>query len=173
MGYDYDKLYESTPDALGDPTQRIVDFFAKNAPPPKTVLDIGCGQGRDALFLGRLGYDVTGIDLSPHGIADLNAAATREGLQVRGEVADITTYHPLTQFDVVLIDRTLHMLSEEPRHTCLKTLLDVATEWVVIVDERSNIAGFKRVIADHPAVWDAVYEKAGDIFLRRQPETGD
>lgn len=32
--------------------------------PPARVLDIGCGAGRTTIGLGRLGYDVLGIDLS-------------------------------------------------------------------------------------------------------------
>lgn len=34
-------------------------------PPPARVLDLGCGAGRTTIPLGALGYDVTGIDLSP------------------------------------------------------------------------------------------------------------
>jgi len=33
------------------------------------VLDLACGRGRHALYLHRLGMDVTGIDLSPRSIA--------------------------------------------------------------------------------------------------------
>ncbi len=169
MGYDYDTLYKSTPDALGAPTKRVVDFFATHAPPPRSVLDVGCGQGRDALFLGRLGYRVHGVDLSPHGIADMTKVATAEGLDVTGEVADITTFAPAATYDVVLIDRTLHMLDTAPRHAALRTLLDAVAPdgCVVIIDERSNITGMKQVVADHPADWQTMQEKAGDLILRR------
>ncbi len=34
-----------------------------------SVLDLACGRGRHSFFLNTLGYDVTGIDLSPSSIA--------------------------------------------------------------------------------------------------------
>lgn len=33
-----------------------------------TILDLGCGKGRHAVFLNNLGYEVTGIDLSEQSI---------------------------------------------------------------------------------------------------------
>jgi SAM-dependent methyltransferase len=34
-----------------------------------TILDLACGKGRHSKFLNTLGYDVTGVDLSPESIA--------------------------------------------------------------------------------------------------------
>jgi SAM-dependent methyltransferase len=34
-----------------------------------TIMDLACGRGRHSLFLNTLGYDVTGVDLSPSSIA--------------------------------------------------------------------------------------------------------
>lgn len=41
--------------------QEFLDYL----PPKGTILDIGCGSGRDALFFHNQGYDVTAFDLSP------------------------------------------------------------------------------------------------------------
>ncbi len=169
MAYDYDKLYAETPDALGAPTQVFVDFFASFAPQSARVLDVGCGQGRDALFIARLGHSVVGVDLAAHGIRDLNAAAHAEGLDVTGVVADITGYAPEGDFDVVLIDRTLHMLAAPEAQKVLARLLDHVAPggWVLIADEPSNMAGYKQVIAAHGGVWATDLAKRGTLFVRR------
>ncbi len=46
----------------------------------KTVLDLGCGIGRHALFLAGLGFDVTAADISREGIAQLEKEAKRKKL---------------------------------------------------------------------------------------------
>ncbi len=169
MAYDYEQLYQSTPNALGGPTQVFVDFFAARSDGSLRVLDIGCGQGRDALFIARAGHSVLAIDLSPSGIRDLNNVAKAENLDASGIVADITEYEPEGKFDVVLIDRTLHMLDETDRQTALRTLLDHIDHggWCLIADERTNIAGFKRVVASRREEWEIVKEQKGYLFLRR------
>lgn len=174
MACNYDELYGTTENALGEPTQVFVDFFQDHS---KTqdgcrvrVLDIGCGQGRDALFIARLGHHVTGVDLSANGIRDLTQSAALEGLAVQGVVADITGFTPEGQFDVVLIDRTLHMLDEAPRLAVLSRLLDHVSDngWLLIADERANMAGIKSVLQTHRATWKVTLDKGGDYFLQRK-----
>ena len=124
MACNYEALYENTPDALGAPTQVFVDFFQSRSDTVLHVLDVGCGQGRDALHIARAGHSVVGVDLSPHGVQAMVAAGQSEGLPIEGDVTDICDYTPSDTFDVVLIDRTLHMLVESTRLAVLKVLLD-------------------------------------------------
>jgi SAM-dependent methyltransferase len=50
------------------------------------VLDLGCGTGRVAMHLARLGHEVTGLDREPGFVEELNERAA--GLPCRGEVGD-------------------------------------------------------------------------------------
>ena len=165
MGYDYDALYAETPDALGAQTSEIADYFA-GLTPPLRVLDIGCGQGRDALPLARAGFDVVGVDLSAAGVAQMLAAGA--GLALTGEAADIRTYSPDGQFDVLLIDRTLHMLQPDEQRTVLARLLPhvAACGHVLIADERSNMDRFKAVIAADARAWQTTKDAKGYLFLQ-------
>lgn len=169
MAFNYDKLYSETPDALGQPTQVLVDFFDQFERDDARVLDVGCGQGRDALFIAARGHRVVGVDISPNGIRDLMAAANRENLAVEGVVADITAYKPEGMFDVILVDRTLHMLSEETRLSVLEQLLDHVDVdgWVLIADEATNIGRFEAVVSSHRFEWKHELSKRGYLFVRR------
>ena len=169
MAYNYDKLYGSTPHALGEPTQVFVEFFGRLDGTMLRVLDVGCGQGRDALFIARLGHSVVGVDLSPNGIRDLIETAHRENLPIEGIAADITTFTPEGEFDVLLIDRTLHMLPRKERLEVLERLIGhvVTGGWTLIADEGSNMEGFKGVFASHEAAWKISLEARGNLFLRR------
>lgn len=46
------------------------------------ALDVGAGMGRNGVYLAKLGWDVTGIDLSAQGLAVMKADAEKAGLKV-------------------------------------------------------------------------------------------
>src|SRR5262245_4276900 len=49
---------------------------------PGRALDIGMGQGRNALFLASAGWKVTGIDISDEGIRQAREAAAKRKLSI-------------------------------------------------------------------------------------------
>jgi len=59
-------------------------FLLSLPPPPCRVIDVGCGEGRLARDLGRMGYEVIGVDGSP----TLVAAAREADPEGRYEIAD-------------------------------------------------------------------------------------
>ena len=67
----------SMDDALGQ--------FVALLPPGASVLDWGCGSGRDSLALRNMGYNVTSVDASPSMAAEALAAT---GTNVRVETFD-------------------------------------------------------------------------------------
>jgi SAM-dependent methyltransferase len=63
------------------------------------VVDLACGKGRHAIYLNKLGFDVTGVDLSPRSIAQANCHANE---RLHFEVHDLRTYVSEQKFDVAL-----------------------------------------------------------------------
>lgn len=169
MAFDYDKLYGESRDALGKPTALFVSFFEQLERQNARILDVDCGQGRDAIFIARRGHRVVGVDISQNGIRDLMEVAAKKTLPIEGIVADIATYEPDGLFDIVLIDRTLHMLARQERLSVLRRLLDHVEKngWVLIADETSNIDDFKEVVSAHQADWHTDLSQRGNLFLRR------
>jgi len=166
MAYDYDALYATQPNALGQPTAAIVGFFDTFQMTDARVLDVGCGQGRDAVFIARAGHRVVGVDLSEHGIGDMMAAAS--GLRITGDVADITTYQPDGMFDVILIDRTLHMLPRADQRVVLEKLIThlCPQGWLLIADEASNMQGFRATMAASGRDWTITKDSKGMLFAQ-------
>ncbi|MDC1142361.1 class I SAM-dependent methyltransferase [Planctomycetota bacterium] len=169
MTTDYEKFYRENRHGLGEPTAEFVTFFNEYEPRQAKVLDVGCGQGRDALFIARLGHFVTAIDISPSGIADLLKDAEAEGLSVCTQVADVREYKSRKRFDVIVIDRTLHMLAPDERAETLGILIRLSKPGthVLIADERSNIPAFKGVLSDSQWHWTTTLESRGFLFVRR------
>jgi SAM-dependent methyltransferase len=110
---DYEKQYQQARGVCGSPFKEFIDFFNNFPRSNAQVLDLGCGQGRDALFIARMGHQVLGVDISKTGIAQMLEDANREQLNIKGIVADVTSYHPTGDFDVVILDRILHMFKED------------------------------------------------------------
>jgi SAM-dependent methyltransferase len=65
------------------------------------ILDLACGHGRIALELARLGYSLTGLDLSPRSIALAREASAREGLEVEWTEADMRELPAGREFDAI------------------------------------------------------------------------
>ncbi len=85
-------------------------------PPPRDVLDVGCGTGFLALLLAELGYYVTGIDLSEGMLATAERRA--DGLNPRPifRVGDaIAPPFPPASFDVVVNRHLLWTLIDPAR----------------------------------------------------------
>jgi len=55
---------------------------------PGKALDIGIGEGRNALFLATQGWAVTGFDISDVGVKLAQEAAQKKGLQLEAVVED-------------------------------------------------------------------------------------
>ena len=107
----YDKYYEER-NHFGEPYPELVKFFSEQKRRGR-VLDLGCGQGRDALAIARLGYEVTGVDTSAVGIEQMMHDAKKENLPVEGFVADFYDYSIDSDFDFVLLDSILHFYKRE------------------------------------------------------------
>ncbi len=55
----------------------FINLLINHLQPPRhsSMLDVACGKGRHSLHLSQKGFDVTGIDLSTHSIAEANLSA--------------------------------------------------------------------------------------------------
>lgn len=92
-----------------------VRFLAENyqfIPYEGTVLDMGMGEGRNAVFLAQKGYRVTGIDISSVAVKKAYMLAEEFGVKFKGVVASLTEYKiPPASFDAIVcfyyVDRSL------------------------------------------------------------------
>jgi SAM-dependent methyltransferase len=83
--------------------------------PVKTVLDIACGTGPHLIRLGRRGYRMSGLDLSPENITFLRERAAEERLDVGLHVADMTRFKLPKAVDAAICmqDSQGHLLTNE------------------------------------------------------------
>lgn len=111
MPVSYDRYYQ-TENLFGEPYPELIAFFAEY-PNKGKLLDLGCGQGRDAIPLARLGYAVTGIDHSKVGIEQMNEIGRVENLNLKGQVDDIYGFDLFEEFDIILLDSMFHFAKKD------------------------------------------------------------
>lgn len=107
----YDKYYINEI-YFGDPCPELIRFF-KEYQPKGTVLDLGCGQGRDAISIGKMGFRVIGVDISKLGIDQINQKAKALRLGVLGVVEDLYEYTIDSFIDIILMDSILHFYQRD------------------------------------------------------------
>ena len=77
------------------------------------VLDLGVGEGRNALFLANSGFNVTGIDTSKEGIDKFKELAKKNNLKINAILSDIMDFEFNDSYDIIISNATLHFLKKE------------------------------------------------------------
>lgn len=85
---------------------------------PGTALDLGSGEGGDALWLAHNGWSVTAVDIAPSALA-VGAADAADGDDVTWIAADLAEWRPPTRYDLVT-SHFLHSWVELPRDEILR-----------------------------------------------------
>ncbi|MFI5912113.1 class I SAM-dependent methyltransferase [Dactylosporangium sp. NPDC051541] len=89
--------------------------------PPGRALDVGCGEGGDALWLAGNGWQVTAVDIAPTALR--RAAAADPSARVRWTEADLSRTRPEpAAYDLVNVQ--YFPLAVTPDHAALRGLLD-------------------------------------------------
>ncbi|MCS3842577.1 cyclopropane-fatty-acyl-phospholipid synthase family protein [Microbacterium sp. AK031] len=88
---------------------------------PGSAIELGSGEGADALWLAARGWTVTALDISSVALAVGAAEAARAGLSDRIDwvQTDLTTWHPSTEHDLV-VSAFFHSPFDFPREAILR-----------------------------------------------------
>ena len=91
---------------------------------PGTAIDLGAGEGRNAVWLAGRGWSVTAVDFSQVGLDKALRLADEHGVTIAVERADATTWTPPAPVDLVVLSY-LQLSADERR-----TVLEHAATWL-------------------------------------------
>jgi len=78
---------------------------------PGKALDMGCGAGRNALYLSQLGFDVTAVDANPSAIGMLRSIIEQEAIDnIEARIYDINEADLSATYDFIACTVTLMFL---------------------------------------------------------------
>lgn len=106
---------------------RVIEMMKPGPNFHPKLLDIGCGEGRNAIYLAKNGFDVTAMDVSLPGLKKTEKYAQEEGLKIKTIQADILTYEIKEVYDVLFSTGTLHYLPPEIREQRFQALKEATS----------------------------------------------
>jgi SAM-dependent methyltransferase len=99
---DWDARYSAEPSLWGaEPNQFVRARLAELE--PGVALDLACGNGRNAMWLARRGWRVTGVDISAVALEQARSRSAELGVEVDWQHGDVTQWAPSAAVDLALI----------------------------------------------------------------------
>lgn len=107
-----------------------VDTLRRRGFPLETAVDVGCGKGRNSLYLAAQGMQVTAMDFTPNAVQALEREARARHLdnRIRALVHDVTEPWPIGRDDIDLVADAFcfrHISPSEARQGYKANLLQV------------------------------------------------
>ncbi len=97
------------------PDENLVSYIKKERVSKGKVLELGCGPGRNAIYLATQGFDVTAVDLSVEGINWAKERALEKGIGIHFICNSIFNLEVQNEFDFVYDSGCLHHIPPHRR----------------------------------------------------------
>jgi len=96
----------------------LVDFNGK------TILDIGCGSGRDAVHMALLGGKVTAVDFSKE-LLSIAKSKSEDVIWIEDSLPKLAKVNRIEKFDFILASAVLMFLNEENQTRSITKLISL------------------------------------------------
>ena len=171
----FDNTYDENPEMFGHPYKELQDYFNKRMR-RGTLLDLGCGQGRDSIFLASLGYQVTAVDSSKVGINQMIKEAQTMGLEIDGIANDIQNLKLQRKFDVILFDMLLHGFEDSTQLELLGKYSNHLNQdgiLCIVYPDDFRVDHFMKMLKSFRTSWDLLDEITINDIPKIEGETID
>lgn len=123
-----------------EPDPTLVDEIGSL--PPGRALDLGAGDGRNAVWLASQGWQVTAVDFSQVALDRGRGRATASGVEVEWQLANLLEWSPgASRFDLVTLF-FIHLPPDERRDVYARAAAAVAPGGTLLIvgHDRTNLA---------------------------------
>jgi len=99
----WDDRYQESGYAYGVTPNQFLTEQEHRLKPGMKALAVGDGEGRNGVWLAKLGLEVLSVDISPVGLAKAQALANQHNVEIQTECADLTSWDwKMFEYDVVV-----------------------------------------------------------------------
>lgn len=124
----YELMYRFVPAGIifgsDSKIEGFVDTAIDGRIEPCKAITLGCGTGRETIYLAKKGFDVIGVDFSSTAIKKARRRAKAEGVEVQFVVDDLTDLHHVKgTYDLVTDFGALNDMSQPSRDYYMENVL--------------------------------------------------
>ena len=152
---------------FGQPSPEVGDLVPR-LPADARILDVGCGDGRHALYLAGLGFPVDAFDVSENAIQKLDLLKEQRHLAIHTRVCDVLDFDFQHKYDLIIIHGVLQFIDRAKQPGIIALLKEwtcpggyhiiaLFTDEVPVPDDLKDVMiGVYRneEIKEHYADWD-------------------
>ena len=146
---DWDHRYDGDPLWSGNPNGSVVAEIEGRT--PGTALDVGAGEGGDAIWLAEQGWTVTASDISQRGLDRVAAEAQRRGLDVACHRTDANAFEAFEGRTFDLVSAQYASIPRTPDHRGVHNLLDAVAPGGTLLIVSHDLAPMRVPDRHHPA----------------------
>lgn len=120
----YNNMYQNAPNLWGDKASSIITLHEDKLPPGCECLDLGCGQGRDAIYLAKRGFKIIAVDNSETAIKQLDQRIKEMSVDnIEAICSDVLSFSiEPGKYKAIIAINVLQLL---PREQCLMLVGDL------------------------------------------------
>ena len=115
----WNSYYKTVSAAPIQPSSYAIDC-TKEIEPGATVLDVGCGNGRDSAYFASIGLETIGIDASEQAVAICREAHVASNLRFKAGKLDKIGLQPAS-LDAIYCRFVLHAMTEQEEDIFIET----------------------------------------------------
>lgn len=161
---DWDARYSGEQMWSGNPNGTLVAEAAGLA--PGRALDVGAGEGADALWLAEQGWSVTAADISARALDRLAGEAARRGLQVTSLTVDANEPGALGSGRFDLVCALYASIPRTPDDRAVRNLLDAVAPGGTLLVVGHDLTPMRAPVdtTEHSRAFDAdAYVRVADV----------
>ncbi len=146
---DWDHRYEGRRLWSGNANGTLVNEVSGMT--PGRALDVGAGEGGDAIWLAEQGWQVTANDISQHPLDRLSAEAQRHRLPIACHRADVSSSDPFGSSTFDLVSAQYASIPRSPDHRAMHNILAAVAPGGTLLKVDHDLGPIRGTIDTHVA----------------------